>query len=433
MTKKTEEPRVLDLDLTELRVKPVTDYHERADVETLLSRHHPLGANKAIGMRMCYAATYKGTWVALLVFDGAIRRNKHREQRIGWSNAQRDSRFKYVANNSRFLVAPGYSGVKNLASKALSLTTSRISDDWKRRYGVPVLAVETYVDPDRNDNQGTCYIAAGWEKLGLSTGYSSYNSDTAKYERTSGKWYFLKALHDDSFKALRSEIPHALMTGAKEVYKKTNNNFVLDASKFNFKELQKELCKITDPRGAQGQQYKFVPFLSFCIAAVVSGYTQYTQIADWIKAFPAEQRVKFGMRGDKTPGQGAVGNLLRNIDPQVLQETLNNWLIKAYKKDACSQIVSLDGKALRATSSIASEQKAFLNVFAHDLGIVIDHLPTGKGGREKTEAKTFVKQNMDLEGKIVLADAIHTDRPFIAELEKKKLGTSSLSKVISRG
>ena len=421
------------IDFDELKIKPVTDYYELAEVEGILSRFHPLGANKAIGCRMSYAVSHKGTWVAVLVFDAAIRRNKHREQKIGWSNSQRDSRVEYVANNSRFLVAPKYEGVKNLASKALSLATGRVSDDWKRRYGVPLLAVETYVDPQYNENQGTCYLAAGWEKLGLSTGYANYNAETDKYERTHGKWYFLKALHADSFKALRAEIPHALMTGTKEVSGKTNNNYTLDASLFKFKELQEELYKIKDPRGAQGQQYPFVPFLSFCMAAVISGYTQYRQIADWIKKFPAPERAKFGMRGDKTPGEGAVGNLIRSIEPEVFQRTLNTWLIETYKKDIKSSVISLDGKAQRATSSDAKEQRAFLNVFASDLGIVIDHQPTSKGGGEKNEAKAFVEENAELEGKIVLADAIHTDREMIRALEKKRLGTSSLSKVISRG
>lgn len=431
---KERKEKVLEfINLDELKIKPVTDYHELLEVESVLSRFHPLGANKAIGRRMNYAASYKGTWVAVLVFDAAVKRNKHRDQKIGWSDPQRDSRIEHVANNSRFLVAPKYQGVKNLASKVLSLVTTRISDDWKRRYGVPLLAIETYVDPQYNENQGTCYIAAGWDKLGLSTGYSNYNAEMEKYERTHGKWYFLKALHGDSFKALCSQIPHALMTGTKEVSGKTNNNFILDAAQFDFKALQEELSKIEDPRGAQGQQYPFVPFLSFCIAAVISGYTQYRQIADWIKRFPAKERVKFGLRGDKTPGEGAVGNLIRNINPQILQETLNNWLIKAYKKDTISNVFSLDGKAQRATSSEAQEQKAFLNVFANDLGIVIDHQPTTKGGGEKNQAKAFVQENSELEGKIVLADAIHTDRGMISALEKKRLGTSSLSKVISRG
>ena len=235
------------------------------------------------------------------------------------------------------------------------------------------------------------------------------------------KWYFLKSLHEDSYKALSSEIPHALVTGVKDVSGKSNNNYVLDASKFHIKALQEDLKKIKDPRSAQGRRYDFLPFLSLCIAAVISGYSQYRQIADWIKRLPADERVKLGMRGDASPSESAVGNLLRKIDPEQLQKTLSEWLLKTYKKPLDLGTVILDGKAIRATSSIASEQASFLNVFANELGIVIEHQPTSKGGGEKTTAKTFIRNNDNLEGKIVLADAIHTDRQMIADLEKKSL------------
>ena len=104
----------------------------------------------------------------------------------------------------------------------------------------PLLALETYVDPDQNDNQGTCYIAAGWEKLGLSTGYQEETGG----ERTQGKWYLLKSLNPKSYEALRSELPHALLTGVKEVSGKSNNNFVFDATKLNVKDLQMALAAV---------------------------------------------------------------------------------------------------------------------------------------------------------------------------------------------
>ena len=112
---------------------------------------------------MCYAAGYRGEYIAVLLFDISVKRNKHREARIGWSAAQAASRNQHIANNSRYLILPRYQGIKNLASKILSMVTDRISDDWLKQYGIPLLAVETYVDPEHNDNQGSCYLAAGWE------------------------------------------------------------------------------------------------------------------------------------------------------------------------------------------------------------------------------------------------------------------------------
>ena len=417
--------KIKELDLTKLKIKQVRDYFDRADVESVLSRCHPLGHRKAIGKRISYVVHYRGEWVAVLVFDKAVERNQKREARIGWSQEQRNERIKHIANNSRFLIIPKFQGVKNLASKALAMATDRLSSDWLRHYGFAILAVETYVDPHHNDNNGTCYTAAGWENLGFSSGYQAYNE-----ERTHSKWYFLKALHKDSYAALSSDIPHALLTGVKSVSKESNNNYVLDASKFKLADLQRDLSLIKDPRNKQGRIYRFVPFLSYCICAVISGYTQYRQIADWISKIPGEQRVKFGMPGDRLPCESTVGNLLKAIDPIQLQTILTNWIKKTYNKDLDFHKVIIDGKAIRATSADPKEQKAFLNIFASELGIVIEHVPTQKGGGEKTAVKEVLKTDIDLKGKIVLADAIHTDKSLIETFKKKRRPMSSLSKTI---
>ena len=405
----------MKLDLNKIRVEPVYDYFDRADVDTVLSRCHPLGKKKAIGNRISYAASYRGEWVAVLVFDKAVDRNKHRETEIGWSKDQVVERRKHIANNSRFAVINKFRGVKNLASKVLSLVSNRISADWMRQYGVPLLALETYVDPEYHGNDGGCYKAAGWKNLGLSTGHLKSNG-----ERTHGKWYFLKPLHRDSYKALRSELPHALVTGVKPVPKKSNNNFVLDASKINLEDLRKDLEQIRDPRGKQGRIYRFVPLLSLCISAVLSGHTQYRQIADWISKLPAEDRARFGLPGNRVPSETTISKFLRKIEPVQLNKTLTHWLLKTYDNNSI-RTISLDGKAQRASSSAAREQKCFLNVFAHELGIVVNHLPTKKGSGEKSEARAVVKNSKLLEDKIILADAIHTDREFVKTLEKKRL------------
>ncbi|MCI5066555.1 DUF4338 domain-containing protein [bacterium] len=347
---------------------------------------------------------------------------------MGWSTAQVKERRKHIANNSRFCVLPKYAGVPNLASKVLSMVSARISSDWEEQYGIPLLALETYVDPEYNENDGACYKAAGWEKLGYSTGHRHANG-----ERTHSKWYFLKPLHEESYTALSSVLPHALMTGAKKVSKGSDNNYVLDVSRIDLPSLQRDLKSITDPRGKQGRRYKFVPFLSLCICAVVSGYTEYRQIADWISRLPAEDRVRFGMCGDMSPSESAVSKFLRRIDPVELNSVVTKWLLETYDKNSKIKTLSLDGKAQRASSSDAKEQKAFLNVFAHELGIVVNHSSTKKGGGEKATARTLVDAGELFRGKTVLADTIHTDEKLLGSLKKKVLRTSSLSKIIREG
>lgn len=401
------------IDLNKIKVKPVYDYYDRADVSTVLSRCHPLGDKKAIGKRISYAASYRGEWIAVAMFDKAVDRNKYREASIGWNKFQLKERVKHVANNSRFAIIPKFEGIPNLASKVLSLITDRISTDWLKQYGIPLLAVETYVDPEYHKNEGTCYKAAGWVNLGISSGYQ-----ISKEERTHGKWYFLKSLHKDSYKALSSDLPNALLSGVKPVSGESNNNFILDTSKINLSQLQAELRNIKDPRNTQGVRYPLIPFLSLCISAVVSGYTQYRQIADWISKLPSADRVKFGMPGDKSPSESTVSKFLRRIDPTELNTVLTKWLLDTYGQERIKTI-SLDGKVLRATSSDPKEQKAFLNVYAHELGITIAQLPTKKGGGEKKQAREILENEPLMEGKTVLADAIHTDKKLVKLLEKK--------------
>jgi hypothetical protein len=103
--------------------------------------------------------------------------------------------------------------------------------------------------------------------------------------------------------------------------------------------------------------------------------------------------------------------------------------LKTYKKNVDFDTVTLDGKIIRATSSDTSERKAFLNVFANELGIVIEHQPISKTG-EKITAREVLRGDINLEGKLVLADAIHTDRAMLEELKKKEPRMSSLLKEI---
>jgi hypothetical protein len=58
--------------------------------------------------------------------------------------------------------------VPHLASHLLGRMARTLSGDWQRVYAHPIYFVETFVDPERN--RGTCYRAANWAVLGMTTG-----------------------------------------------------------------------------------------------------------------------------------------------------------------------------------------------------------------------------------------------------------------------
>jgi hypothetical protein len=58
--------------------------------------------------------------------------------------------------------------VPHLASHLLGRMAAVLSADWQQMYRHPIYFAETFIDPGRF--RGTCYRAANWQPLGLTTG-----------------------------------------------------------------------------------------------------------------------------------------------------------------------------------------------------------------------------------------------------------------------
>ena len=161
---------VLGLTLKEVRVRPVRDAWERAEWDRLMDEHHYLGFRGMVGGGLRHVAEGPdGRWLALVGWAPGAFKVGVRDAWLGWAAEQRFRRLRLVANNTRFLVLPGCR-IRNLASRALSLSTRRLSADMEALHGHPVLLAETFVDPKRF--RGTCYLAANWTPLGMSRGYA---------------------------------------------------------------------------------------------------------------------------------------------------------------------------------------------------------------------------------------------------------------------
>jgi hypothetical protein len=171
-------------------------------IHKLLKQHHYLGSLKPVGERMYYIATdASGRWVAILVFSAAANHLQARDQFIGWTNEQRRRRLSLITNNTRFLLLPGGS-VPNLGSRVLRLTLDRLSPDWQAQYGHPILAVETFVDPEKFC--GTVYTANGWIELGQTDGWGRCRRDYyVKHDKP--KRLFVRPLSRQACRSLQAE------------------------------------------------------------------------------------------------------------------------------------------------------------------------------------------------------------------------------------
>lgn len=134
----------------------------------LLGRCHYLGYRNTVGENLKYLLRNpQGRPLGALLFGAAAWKCAPRDLWIGWSPPQRQERLFRLANNTRFLILP-WVRVPHLASHALGVVSARLSADWQRKYGHPIDLLETFVERERFP--GTCYQAAGWRRVGATTG-----------------------------------------------------------------------------------------------------------------------------------------------------------------------------------------------------------------------------------------------------------------------
>jgi len=157
-------------DVGRLELELVRSDEARRLFRELVGRHHYLGHAVPFGAHLrylIYAERPERSVVACVQFSSAAWRIRVRDEWIGWDDGTRIRNLQNIVNNSRFLVLP-WVEVKNLASRILSEAVRRMTVDWKRQYRVEPLLAETLVDPKRY--RGTCYRAANWMELGLTSG-----------------------------------------------------------------------------------------------------------------------------------------------------------------------------------------------------------------------------------------------------------------------
>ena len=169
------EPMLIDMSaitgtLSELRPVELQQVRRTADeplFNSLLEHHHYLAYEQPVGEHLKYLVWAQGRPIACAAWSSAPRHLGSRDRYIGWSAEARRRNIRFIAYNTRFLILP-WVRVPYLASHILGRMAAVVSDDWQRMYCHPVYFAETFIDPGRF--RGTCYRAANWRLLGLTTG-----------------------------------------------------------------------------------------------------------------------------------------------------------------------------------------------------------------------------------------------------------------------
>lgn len=189
--------------LQPITLRRVTDAAGHALWRELIGRYHYLGHRTTYGAVLRYLITTGGVTprtLGGLQFSSPAWRMHARDAWIGWDDATRQRNLPRVIANSRFLLLP-WVRVPHLASHVLALSLRRVGSDWQACYGLRPWLTETLVDPQRFS--GTCYRAANWLDVGLTTGRGRNDRYHDRHDATP-KRVFLYPLRSHAQRALAS-------------------------------------------------------------------------------------------------------------------------------------------------------------------------------------------------------------------------------------
>jgi uncharacterized protein DUF4338/DDE family transposase len=384
--------------LEHLQVRLLTSPKDTTRCDQLIVEHHYLHDATLVGEQLRYVAIYQGRWLALATWSGAAFHLKDRDEFIGWAFEQCRRRRPLLANNSRLLVLPECHSA-NLISRFMKLMLGRLSQDWLERWGHPLALVESFVDPQLY--QGTAYKVSGWSHLGKTAGWKRDASDFyIKHDAPKQIW--VRELVKKACVKLRAAqlppqwavveagaVPHCTRT-VKEI-----------------RSLMESLrAQLPEFRRAQALGYPLAGMVSLIVMAMATGVRQGPDdLAQFADTLSQGQLRALGFRRDhrtrryRCPKKTTFTRVLAQVDAAALEQVLLNWQCRL-AGPLQDSLVIIDGKKMR-----------------HG-GVEMVNATNGKGqylGGTITQAKSNeipaarqVLRRLDLTGKIVLADALHT-------------------------
>jgi len=175
-----ERPRECRLgELGPLEIRQVRRTAHEALFGQLMQAQHYLRYTQPVGEHLKYLVFAGADPIAAMAWSSAPRHLAARDRFIGWPPEVRRRHLHLIAYNTRFLILQGVK-VRYLASHLLGRVARQISDDWQGLYAHPLYLLETFIDPARF--RGSCYRAANWIGLGLTTG-RGHNAPTSRRDQ----------------------------------------------------------------------------------------------------------------------------------------------------------------------------------------------------------------------------------------------------------
>ena len=185
---------------------------------------------------------------------------------------------------------------------------------------------------------------------------------------------------------------------------------------FDLGSLYERFEQLTDTRDRRGKRYALALILTLMVLAKLAGEHGISGIADWARLRCGLLVTAFQLQRPKLPGHNTYRRACSGaVEPSALQQVVSEALLSAPQAGQ-SVLLSLDGKALRGSWSKARPAGVqLLAAYLPAEGLVLMQVAVAQKTNEITAAPQVLKC-LDLRGKVVMGDALHTQRALSVQI-----------------
>jgi predicted transposase YbfD/YdcC len=173
--------------------------------------------------------------------------------------------------------------------------------------------------------------------------------------------------------------------------------------------------RMTDTRKKKGKQYSLLTLLTLIFLAKLSGKDNAVEIADWAKNEADELSSLLGLKSARMPHHNTYRRVFQNIiDKDEFEELMQEYHQQESVGDG--EILSMDGKALRGTRIPGQERCDYVLSVYDGMTQQVKAQEVVETKENEITAAPRVLRQVELEGKIVTGDALHTQRAISEQI-----------------
>ena len=175
------------------------------------------------------------------------------------------------------------------------------------------------------------------------------------------------------------------------------------------------LAGIVDPRKRRGIRHPIASVLALATMAALIGMRTYEAIAEWAKDVPKDLLRRLRCWCHQAPSEATFRRVLQSVDGGEVDMKVTAWLAQQDGREP----VAMDGKTLRGSADGREKPCHLLSAITHGSGVVVAQEQVDEKTNEITAAQPLL-EDVDLEGRTVTADAMHTQTGFARFLVEEK-------------